>query len=49
MDNIHICNFTDDTTVHIWDINLEPVLEKLEKKSELAVTWFEKTTRNEYW
>ena len=42
MNDIDICNFADDTTAYVCDVNLESVPEKLEENSELVVTWFEK-------
>ena len=42
MNDIDICNFADDTTTYIDDVNLESALKKLEENLESAVTWFEK-------
>ena len=42
LNDIDICKVADDTTTYIGDVNLEWALKKLEEKSELAVTWFEK-------
>ena len=42
MNDIDVCNSTDDTTTNVCDVDLKLVLEKLEENSELAVTWFEK-------
>ena len=38
---VDICNFADDTTLHVCDSNLKLVLETLEHNSELAIAWFE--------
>ena len=38
LNDIDICNFADDTTAYVCDVNLQPVLEKLEENFELAVT-----------
>ena len=37
----NICNFADDTTPFVCDLNLKTVMEKLESHSEIAITWFE--------
>ena len=42
MNDIVICNFPDDTTEYVGDVNLQLVLEKLKENSELAVIWFAK-------
>ena len=36
-----ICNFADDTTPYVCDLNLKSVLEKLEHNFETAIAWFE--------
>ena len=41
LNEIDICNFTDDTTPYVCDSKLKSVLEKLEHNSELALSWFE--------
>ena len=38
---VDICNFADDTTLHICDSNLKSVLETLMHNSELAIAWFD--------
>ena len=35
-----ICNFADDTTPNVCDMELKVVLDKLENCSELAIAWF---------
>ena len=35
-----ICNFADDTTPNVCDMELKVVLDKLEKCSELPIAWF---------
>ena len=37
----NICNFADDTTPFVCDLNLKTVMETLESHSEIAITWFE--------
>lgn len=44
LNNIDIFYFADDTTAYVCYVNLEAVLEKLDKNSELVIIWFEKTT-----
>ena len=39
--DIDVCNFADDTTPFVCDINLETVLIKLETNSEIAIAWFD--------
>ena len=39
---IGICNFAVDTTTYTSDESLENVLKSLERKSTLAIRWFEK-------
>ena len=43
-----IGNFHDDTTEYAYDVNLEPVLEKLEENSELAIIWLKKLLQTEH-
>ena len=38
--DIDICNFADDTTPNVCDMELKVVLDKLENCSELAIAWF---------
>ena len=38
--DIDICNFVDDTTPNVCDMELRVVLDKLENCSELAIAWF---------
>ena len=40
LDDIDICNFADDTTPNVCDMELKVVLDKLENCSELAIAWF---------
>ena len=42
LNDIHICNFADDTAAYAWDVNPE----KLEENPELVMAWFEKTAWN---
>ena len=37
--DIDICNFADDTTPNVCDMELKVVLDKLENCSELAIAW----------
>ena len=39
LNDIGICNFADNTTVYMCDVNLKSIVRKLE---DLAVTWFGK-------
>ena len=39
LDDIDICNFADDTTPNVCDMQLKVVLDKLENCSELAIAW----------
>ena len=36
-----VCNFADDTTLHVCDENVEQVLIRLEHDSAIAICWFE--------
>ena len=36
---VDICNFADDATPYVCDLNLKLVLETLEHSSELAIVW----------
>ena len=38
--DVDICNYADDTTSNACDSSLKVVLEKLEKRSRLAIMWF---------
>ena len=40
LDDIDICNFFDDTTPNVSDMELKVVLDKLENCKELAIAWF---------
>ena len=40
LDDIDICNFAEDTTPNVCDMELKVVLDKLENCSELAIAWF---------
>ena len=40
LDDIDICNFADDTTPNVCDMELKVFLDKLEKCSEIAIAWF---------
>ena len=44
LNDTDICNFTDDTTAYVCNVDVESVLEKLEENSKLALTLFEKKT-----
>ena len=37
----NVCNFADDTTLHVCDENAEQVLIRLEHDSTIAIHWFE--------
>ena len=39
--DIEVCNFTDDTTPFVSDLDLNTTLNKLEENSAIALTWFE--------
>ena len=39
--DIEVCNFTDDTTPFVCDLDLNTTLNKLEENSAIALTWFE--------
>jgi len=41
VNNIDVCNFADDTSPSVCDMDLKVVLEKLEFHSDLALGWFE--------
>ena len=38
---IDICNFADDATPYVPDLNLKLVLETLEHNSQTAIAWFQ--------
>ena len=44
LNDTDICNFTDDTTAYVCDVDVESVLEKLEENSKLELTLLEKKT-----
>ena len=37
--DIEVCNFADDTTPFVCDLDLNTTLNKLEENSAIAVTW----------
>ena len=37
--DIEVCNFADDTTHFVCDLDLNTTLNKLEENSAIAVTW----------
>ena len=39
--DVDVCNFADDTTPFVCDISLQSVINKLEKHSDVAISWFE--------
>ena len=39
--SVNVCNFADDTTPFVCDLNLEVVLTQLEECSELVIAWFQ--------
>ena len=39
--DIEVCNFADDTTPFVCDLDLNTTLKKLEENSAMALTWFE--------
>ena len=40
LNDVHICNYADDTTPNVWDSSLKVVIEKLEKSSQLSINRF---------
>ena len=38
--SVNVCNFADDTTSFVCDLNLEVLLTQLEESSELVIAWF---------
>ena len=40
-DDVEVCNFADDTTPYVCAMDLQEVLEKLERCSVKALNWFE--------
>ena len=47
LDDIEICNFANDTTPNVCDMELKVVLDKMENCSELAIAWFNYMKLNE--
>ena len=39
--DVEVCNFADDTTPFVCDLELNTALTKLEENSAIALTWFE--------
>ena len=39
--DVEVCNFADDTTPFVCDLDLNTALNKLEENSAIALTWFE--------
>ena len=39
--DVEVCNFADDTTPFVSDLELNTALNKLEENSAIALTWFE--------
>ena len=39
--DVEVCNFADDTTPFVCDLELNTVLNKLEENSAIALSWFE--------
>ena len=39
--SVNVCNFVDDTTPFVCNLNLEVVLTQLEECSELVIAWFQ--------
>ena len=37
----NVCNYTDNTTLHACNLDLESLIQKLEHDSMLATEWFE--------
>ena len=37
----NVCNYTDNTTLHACNSDLESLIQKLEHDSMLATEWFE--------
>ena len=42
--DIEVCNFADDTTPFVYDLDLNTSLRKFEENSAIALTWFETNT-----
>ena len=40
-EDIEVCNFADDTTSFVCDLDLNTTLNKLDENSAIALTWFE--------
>ena len=38
---MNVCNFADDTTRFVCDLNLEVSLTQIEESSELVIAWFQ--------
>ena len=41
LSSANVCNFADDTTPFVCDLNLEVVLTQIEESSELMIAWFQ--------
>ena len=41
LNGVGISNYADDTTLYICDEDLEVVMTKLEKNTEISIFWFE--------
>ena len=39
--DVEVCNFADDTTPFVCDLELDTALTKLEENSAITLTWFE--------
>ena len=39
--DVEVCNFADDTTPFVCDLDLDTALTKLEENSAIALTWFQ--------
>ena len=39
--SVNVCNFADDTTPFVCELNLEVVLTQLEEYSEFVIAWFQ--------
>ena len=39
--SVNVCNFADETTPFVCDLNLEVVPTQLEECSELVIAWFQ--------
>ena len=43
-ESTEVCNFADDTSFFVCNIDLKTLISRLENDSHLAIEWFERTT-----